>query len=275
MLFRSVVVGKNAGVVCDKDGKYAITVGENDSLQFTFLGKRNETIYVGKKTAIHVCMPDEIETGTNAIRFRDSNGSDIPNPLVIIDGEELSMRTMNHIDPNEIESISVLRDASTVAIYGDKAKNGVVIITTKKDATKGIMYDKDSSIPDYKTRQGTTYTPEGYSNPTTLISDDLRLDIFNAPFNLSDVESVKAQKNGVTIITTRNKNHPLYGQKWPLVTAENSPLYFVDGIKVNSIEKISPESIESIEILKDQSATAFYGEDAKNGVILINKKKKN
>lgn len=38
---------------------------------------------------------------------------------------------MNDIDPNDIESISVLKDASSAAIYGSKASNGVILITNK------------------------------------------------------------------------------------------------------------------------------------------------
>ena len=42
---------------------------------------------------------------------------------------------MNDIDPNDIESISVLKDASSAAIYGSKASNGVILITTKRGKT--------------------------------------------------------------------------------------------------------------------------------------------
>jgi TonB-linked SusC/RagA family outer membrane protein len=54
-------------------------------------------------------------------------------PYVLIDGVESG--TLNSIDPNDIESISVLKDASSAAIYGSKAANGVILITTKKGKT--------------------------------------------------------------------------------------------------------------------------------------------
>ena len=50
-------------------------------------------------------------------------------PLVIIDGFEGSM---NDVNPNDVESISVLKDAASSAIYGSKAANGVILITTKR-----------------------------------------------------------------------------------------------------------------------------------------------
>jgi len=53
-------------------------------------------------------------------------------PLVIIDGFE---GTMNDVNPNDVESISVLKDAASSAIYGSKAANGVILITTKRGKT--------------------------------------------------------------------------------------------------------------------------------------------
>lgn len=53
-------------------------------------------------------------------------------PLVIVDGFQLShLRDMNTISPNDIESFTVLKDASATAIYGARGANGVIIITTK------------------------------------------------------------------------------------------------------------------------------------------------
>ncbi len=51
------------------------------------------------------------------------------NPLYVVDGVE---RDFNDLDPNEIESISVLKDASATAVFGVKAANGVVVVTTKR-----------------------------------------------------------------------------------------------------------------------------------------------
>jgi TonB-dependent SusC/RagA subfamily outer membrane receptor len=53
------------------------------------------------------------------------------------------------------------------------------------------------------------------------------------------------------------------------------PIYFVDGVEATSttLTELSPDSIESISVLKDKSATALYGEKGKNGVILITTKK--
>ena len=52
-------------------------------------------------------------------------------PLVIVDGINLTLDDMASLDPNNIESISVLKDASTTALYGVEGGNGVILITTK------------------------------------------------------------------------------------------------------------------------------------------------
>ena len=52
--------------------------------------------------------------------------------MVLIDDVEVSTETMNKLDPQQIESITVLKDASATAKFGEKGKNGVILISTKK-----------------------------------------------------------------------------------------------------------------------------------------------
>lgn len=69
------------------------------------------------------------------------NGGD-GEPLIVIDGNTISgedtKKTMDALDPNTIESITVLKDKSATALYGEKGKNGVIQITTKKKPTPPI-----------------------------------------------------------------------------------------------------------------------------------------
>lgn len=66
---------------------------------------------------------------TGKILIRGLGSFNVSSPMVLIDGVE---GDMNVVDPNDIESISVLKDASSAAIYGSKAANGVILITTKR-----------------------------------------------------------------------------------------------------------------------------------------------
>lgn len=65
-----------------------------------------------------------------SIRVRGTGTLNNSDPYILVDGIETE--TMNSIDANDIESISVLKDAASAAIYGSKAANGVILITTKR-----------------------------------------------------------------------------------------------------------------------------------------------
>jgi TonB-dependent SusC/RagA subfamily outer membrane receptor len=57
---------------------------------------------------------------------------DCPPPLFIVDGVENPSDNIKNLDPKDIESISILKDIKAIAEYGEKGKNGVVLITSKK-----------------------------------------------------------------------------------------------------------------------------------------------
>lgn len=83
-------------------------------------------------------MPGVTITGTNGapgqdagkIRVRGIGTLNEAGPYILVDGVETG--TLSAVDPNDIETISVLKDAASAAIYGSKAANGVVLITTKR-----------------------------------------------------------------------------------------------------------------------------------------------
>lgn len=78
-------------------------------------------------TAIQTSGAPGLQSGT--ITVRGKNSLNAASPLVIVDGVPGSMNT---IDPQDIESLTVLKDAASAAIYGVQAANGVILITTKK-----------------------------------------------------------------------------------------------------------------------------------------------
>ena len=89
-----------------------------------------------------------------SIRIRGIGTMNENNPMVIVDGV---VSSMNDIDPNDIESLSILKDAASAAIYGSRAANGVILITTKR-GKKGEMkmsyngyagFQKATDLPEY------------------------------------------------------------------------------------------------------------------------------
>jgi TonB-dependent starch-binding outer membrane protein SusC len=60
-------------------------------------------------------------------------------PLLVVDGLPLDGISLSSINPNDIESLSILKDASATAIYGNRGSNGVILVTTKKGSKKGLQ----------------------------------------------------------------------------------------------------------------------------------------
>jgi TonB-linked SusC/RagA family outer membrane protein len=88
-------------------------------------------------------------------------------------------------------------------------------------------------------------------------------------------EAIKGRLPGVNIITTDGSPDAevvIRVRGGGSVTQDNSPLYVVDGFIVSSIRDVPPTDIASINVLKDAAATAIYGAQAANGVILITTK---
>lgn len=85
---------------------------------------------------------DEPGGGGTTIRIRGTNSTGNNDPLVVIDGVAGRAGGLNRLNPSEIESISVLKDAAA-AIYGSRAANGVILVTTKrgKEGKPTITYN--------------------------------------------------------------------------------------------------------------------------------------
>ncbi|MCR5519807.1 MAG: TonB-dependent receptor plug domain-containing protein [Bacteroidales bacterium] len=86
----------------------------------------------GRVAGMEVTSTDG-EPGSDAvIRIRGSRSITASNdPLIVVDGVMDAVSSLSDINPNDIEAISVLKDASSTAIYGARGANGVIIITTK------------------------------------------------------------------------------------------------------------------------------------------------
>jgi TonB-dependent starch-binding outer membrane protein SusC len=104
----------------------------------------SEQLLVGKVAGLEVTTGGGSAGGGSKIRIRSGSSLNASNdPLIVIDNVPVesngiagSANYLNTINPNDIESISVLKDASATALYGSRASNGVIIVTTKK-GTKG------------------------------------------------------------------------------------------------------------------------------------------
>ena len=86
----------------------------------------------GRATGVSV-RTDNSPGGQPTIRIRGSGSITAGNnPLIVLDGLPLENANLNDINPADIESMEILKDASSTAIYGSRGANGVIMVTTKK-----------------------------------------------------------------------------------------------------------------------------------------------
>ncbi len=187
------VKGAKAAAITDIDGRYTIDVPSNATLQFSYIGFKDQEVATRGRKTIDVSMESEnsdlnevivvgygstkritltgavsaiqgkelqkvpVSSVQNAlagklpgyfsqqrsgqpgkdasdffIRGVSSLNSAGNQPLIIVDDVEYSYDQLSQINTNEIESISILKDASTTAIYGIKGANGVLVVKTRR-----------------------------------------------------------------------------------------------------------------------------------------------
>src|SRR5574344_241089 len=105
----------------------------------------------GKVSGVHIINSGNPGAGSEIrVRGYSSNSGNI-SPLLIVDG--LKVSSIQYLDPSMIESMEVLKDAASAAIYGAEAGNGVVLITTKTGAasngTSSLTYSAKETLQNY------------------------------------------------------------------------------------------------------------------------------
>lgn len=130
----------------------------------------------------------------STIRVRGVGTLNSSNPYILIDGIESG--SMNQIDPNDIETISVLKDASSAAIYGSKASNGVILITTKRGKSGKPQISYNGYV--------------GVSTPTAMI-DRISSADYATLYNKALVENGKARRFSDTDIEKFSDGSDPYG----------------------------------------------------------------
>ncbi len=116
-----------------------------------------QDLIVGKIAGVQIVSDGGAPGSASTIRIRGGSSMSASNdPLIVIDGMPLDNRgidgmsnVLSSLNPNDIETFTVLKDASATAIYGSRASNGVILITTKKGKAGQkikVTYDSKFSI---------------------------------------------------------------------------------------------------------------------------------
>src|SRR5664280_6020 len=147
-----VVIGY--GTVAKKDATGSVVaIGTRDFN--TGALSRPQDLIMGKIPGVQITTGGGDPSATSTIRIRGGSSLSASNdPLIVIDGVPVDNNAisgmpnaLNLVNSNDIESFTVLKDASATAIYGSRASNGVILITTKKGlAGKPLKVTYDGSV---------------------------------------------------------------------------------------------------------------------------------
>lgn len=100
----------------------------------------------GKAAGVDITSSERPGT-VGSIRIRGNRSiSASSDPLYVVDGVPLSAGGIETINPRDIESIDILKDASSTAIYGSRGANGVILITTKRGKAGRLALNYSGSV---------------------------------------------------------------------------------------------------------------------------------
>lgn len=145
MLEETVVIGY--GVQRKSDITGAIASVKSTDIENRTVNNLAQTL-AGKTSGVQVVNTTGRPGASGSIRVRGySSNSGSISPLYIVDGIQVS--DIGYLDPNNIESVEVLKDAASAAIYGAQAGNGVILVSTKTGSSSSqgkVFYDMQYSI---------------------------------------------------------------------------------------------------------------------------------
>ncbi len=135
-----VIVGYGSTKRKDLTGAVSsITATEIEKVPVTVL----EQSMQGRASGVQVTNNDGAPGGGLQVQIRGVGSLGSSDPLYVVDGYPLN-GGLNGINPDDIATINILKDASSTAIYGNRASNGVVIITTKRGRRNGVQISVDA-----------------------------------------------------------------------------------------------------------------------------------
>jgi len=164
--------------------------------------------------------------------------------LYVVDGDVVNAVTFNNLDANTVKAVNVLKGESAAGKYGEKGRDGVIEVYVN-------------------------VTPPAGTNAATSLQGDASSVVKVEEKQLLSLDEVvvngygKGSKAGATSITANDFNG--------LVIIDGREISNDDG---QALSRVKPNDIDSLRVIKDAAAVKAYGDRGKNGVIVINLKKK-
>ena len=195
----------------------------------------------------------------------DSKNEPIIGANVIVKGNKLGTIT----DFNGKFALEAASD--DIIVFSYLGMNSVSIPVGTSKTLRVVMSDDTKALDEVVV---IGYCSVKKKDLTTSVSTVSTKDIAERPI-ISAASAIQGKAAGVTVV--QPSGEPGAGMVVRVrgntsITASNDPLYVVDGVPMSEINFLSPNDIESMQILKDASSAAIYGSRASNGVVLITTK---
>lgn len=214
-----VIAGKTVGTVTDDSGNFILKVTDDSPLFISYVGFENQKLAPDFKNEMAITMTKKVfvilsdEPLDKAKKEEPLNVND-SKALVIVDGNEIGKGELDQIKPDKVESVSVLKGETATKLYGDKGKNGVVLVTLKSDKKNSETFKVQADSPlKFRSVDGSGKEPLYVKDWVITESKDIQ----NIPPD--DIESINIWKgeeaikkygdkgkNGVIEITMKKKS---------------------------------------------------------------------
>lgn len=224
-----VVIGYGTSKKSDVTG--AVSSVKASQLQERPAPSLNQAL-AGRMPGVQVNTNSGRPGGQTNIRIRGfSSINTTNNPLYVVDGVILPVGTqdqnsnaIDYINPNDIASVEVLKDASSTAIYGARGANGVILITTKRGSQGGgrVTYDGNLSVPTIGPKRLNMLNARQYLEVENLSYDNIK--IYDpagwAAGNYANVVDPRIKRKSLPLLFNSNGD-PIYDTDWLKEATQN------------------------------------------------------
>ncbi|MBU2949508.1 carboxypeptidase-like regulatory domain-containing protein [Tamlana agarivorans] len=256
-----IIKGTTEGTMTNFDGNFSIEAEQGDILEISYIGFDSQDILIGNKNFFHAYLTannshlnevtviglaaapsavTNLASATQKIEVEDTESDDTATGSVTIRGNSSILgnnkalyivdgkitEDISDISPDDILSMNVLKDSAATAIYGSKAKNGVVIITTKNALNAISLVEVRKNLketafffPQLKTDENGNIS-FSFNTPEALTQWKLQL--------LAHTKSLESATKTLTTVTQKE-----------LMVTPNAPRFLREGDRINISSKIA------------------------------------
>lgn len=190
----------------------------------------------GKASGVEVVQNSGAPGSSTSIRIRGMGTVNNSDPLYVVDG--IPMDDINYLSSDDIESIEILKDASSAAIYGSRAANGVVLVTTKSG--KGSTKKFNINFSGYIGQQAVASKPDIMSKNDYIFFDDYVGNSYSKTVKAPDGRLVVRDEyqglldKGVNWWDEISRNATMYKVNLAVFGGDKNLNYYISGNLLNS-----------------------------------------